>query len=129
MFGRWFYLWCFLVCFILVVAILHYGHVESGALHSFDSSRWVHFLIYAAVVVLPVGVWHRGAPQVFLSIAPLFIAISMDCLASDPMFAAVRPQTIPAEIFGVAAGILLGLNLRVMRKARDPIKAQKGPAL
>lgn len=123
MFGRWFYLWCILVFLILVVPILHYGHVESGALHPIDSSRWIHFLIYAAAVALPVGVWPRG-PQMFLSMVPIFVAIAIDCSASDPILAAIRPQMIPAEMFGVGAGILFGLNLRVMRKARDPLRAE-----
>lgn len=117
MFSRWFYLWCILVCVILIDSLFHYVHIGTGWVHLFRSSRWIYFLIYAAVVAVPVGIRQRGSGTL-LSLAPIFAAIALDSLASDPLFVAVRPQIIPAELFGVAAGILLGLNLRVMRKAQ-----------
>lgn len=122
MFGRWLYLWCVLVCVILVIPMLHLVHLESGILYSFDSSRWVHFLIYAVAVAVPVGVWHRGLP-IYLTLASILLSIAMDSLASDPLLRAVRSQMIPAELFGAGAGILLGLNLRIMHKAQDPLNA------
>lgn len=122
MYGRWFYLWCILACLIVVIPMLHYAHVESGNLFPFDSSRWIHFLIYAAAVAVPIGLWERGL-EIYLSLAPVVVAIAIDSLASGPLLRAVRPQMIPAELFGIAAGILLGLNLRLMRKAQDPLKA------
>ena len=122
MFGRWFYLWCFSACAILLISILHNASIGSRQLHLLDSNRWPHFLIYAAVVAMPVGLWQRGS-RIVLSLAPVLVSIALDFLASHPLFAAVRTQIISAELFGMAAGILLGLNLRVMRKAQDSLKS------
>jgi hypothetical protein len=49
-------------------------------------------------------------------VAPM-MSIILESLQAGVPISTLRMQTIPADLFGVAAGILLGLNIRTMRNA------------
>jgi hypothetical protein len=84
----------------------------------FDSSRWVHFLAYAAVSAIPVAAWRRRN-TVLLSLGGPVLGMILEAL--QPFISGFhgRPQNILADLFGVGAGILLGLNLRMMRNSAN----------
>lgn len=95
-------------------AILPSGSWIYRDIVAFDSSRWVHFLAYALTVAIPVAVWRRRASVLF-SLIPAFMNISLEYLQWHVHGPLVRPRNLSADLFGVAAGILLGLNIRTMR--------------
>ena len=112
--NRIFYLWLLLITGIFLIAVFH----DSSRMHSaaafYDSNRWFHFLAYASVVAIPVTVSRRGTSLLFTFI-PVIVCIAIESSQSSSSWTMVHTQMIPADLFGVAAGILLGLNLRTMR--------------
>jgi hypothetical protein len=81
-----------------------------------DSSRWVHFLVYAAVVALPMAAWQRRR-NIVLSFAAPIMSIALEASLGGIPLPQLRMQTLPADLFGISAGVLLGLNFRMMRRS------------
>jgi hypothetical protein len=79
-------------------------------------NSWAHFLAFAAVATIPVAAWRQRTNQL-LSLIFIFVGIAIELMPSFVPGAFVRPQNAPADLFGVGAGILLGLNLRMLRTA------------
>jgi hypothetical protein len=113
--NRLFYLWCVLAVGIVFVAVLPSSYSAYIILAEWDSNRWVHFLAYAAVAAVPVAAWNRRM-QILLSFIPLVICVALELIHSILPGTIVRSQNVPADLFGIAAGILFGLNLRVAGK-------------
>lgn len=114
--NRFLYPWCMLICSIFLSSSLQSTQSAYQFIAPYDSSRWVHFLVYAAVVAFPVGTWRRRK-SIMLSFVPPIMSIVLELLQAGVPIPTLRTQTIPADLFGVAAGILLGLNIRTMRNA------------
>jgi len=108
------YLWCVLTGGVLLMSILPGSISSYQAVAVYNSNRWVHFLVYATVVAIPVASWRRRSGVLFaLSLA--ILAIILESLQTTIPGPIVRPQNVLADLFGVGAGILLGLNIRTMR--------------
>jgi putative effector of murein hydrolase len=118
--NRFLFPWCMLVCALFLSSSLHSARSAYEYIAPYDSSRWIHFLVYAVVVALPVGTWHRRE-SVFLSFVPPILSIVLEALQAGFPLSLLRTQTIPADLFGLAAGILLGLNIRTIRNAARPL--------
>ena len=118
--NRFLYPWCLLICTIFLSSSLQSTRSAYGYIAPYDSSRWIHFLVYAAVVALPVGTWQRRE-SVFLSFVPPILSIVLEALQAGFPLSLLRTQTVPADLFGIAAGILLGLNIRTIRNAARPL--------
>jgi hypothetical protein len=110
--------WCVLTGIVLVVAAMPSGSAIYQGIVSLDSSRWVHFLAYAVVSAIPVAAWRRRS-AVLLSLCGVAIGMLLEGL--QPLISGFhgRPLNLLADVFGVGAGILLGLNLRMMRTSPD----------
>jgi len=113
--GRLFYLWCVLVGGILLVSILPAGSWIYRSIAGFDSNRWVHFLAYALAASIPVAAWKRRK-NILLSLIPVLMSTALEAVQAAISEPIVRTQNVPADLFGIAAGILLGLNIRTMHK-------------
>jgi hypothetical protein len=72
------------------------------------------------VVALPVGTWQRRE-SIFLSFVPPILSIVLEALQAGFPLSLLRTQTVPADLFGIAAGMLLGLNIRTIRNAARPL--------
>jgi hypothetical protein len=79
---------------------------------AYDSSHWIHFVIYALVAVIPVVAWRKRANIMFSLAMPVLGATSELLQALIPGIVG-RSQYGIADLFGVAAGILLGANIRM----------------
>ena len=112
------YLWCVLAGAVLVVAAMPGG----SWLYQRDGLpewiRWVHFLAYAAVSAIPVAAWRRKT-TVLLSFGALALGMILEGIQPLILGFHGRPQNLLADLFGIGAGILLGLNLRVMRHSAN----------
>jgi hypothetical protein len=117
--NRLFYLWCTLAGGIALVAILNGNSLIYQSIAEYDSNRWIHFLTYASLVAIPFAVWKHKWSLLFSFIPPI-LGIMLESLQSHVPSATVHAQNIPADLFGVAAGILLGLNLRAMHSPAKP---------
>jgi hypothetical protein len=119
--GRFLYIWCLLIWAILLVSSLQHARSVYQYIAPLDLSRWIHFLAYAAVVALPIAAWVRKKSILLSFIAPI-LSIAIEATQAGIPLPALRMQTIPADLFGIGAGILLGLNIRMMhRSTRQPI--------
>ena len=118
--NRFLYPWCLLICAIFLSSSLQSIRSAYQYIAPYDSSRWVHFLVYALVVALPVGTWRRRE-SILLSFLPPILSIVLEALQAGFPLSLLRTQTVPADLFGIAAGILLGLNIRTIRNAARPL--------
>jgi len=119
--GRLFYLWCVFIGGILLVSILPASSWIYRSIAGFDSNRWVHFLAYALAASIPVAAWKRRK-NILLSLIPVLMSTALEAVQAAISEPIVRTQNVPADLFGIAAGILLGLNIRTMRKtAKSPV--------
>jgi hypothetical protein len=118
--NRLLYLWCLVIGGIISVSILHSSRPLYQHLAIYGSNRWVHFVAYALILTIPIGVWQRKS-SMFFSFIPAFIGITLELFRAGYPWSAEIAQTIPADLFGVAAGILLGLNIRTMRHSSKPL--------
>jgi hypothetical protein len=113
---RHLYFWSMLVCGIALIAILPDASWIYSSIAAYDSSRWAHFLEYAIVTAIPVGAWGRRS-RVMISFIPIFLCIALEALHIHFSAPGLRSSNISADLFGVAAGILLGMNIRVIRSS------------
>jgi putative effector of murein hydrolase len=121
--NKFLYPWCLLICALFLSSSLQSARSAYEYIAPYDASRWIHFLVYAVVVALPVGTWHRRE-SIFLSFVPPILSIVFEALQAGFPLSLLRTQTIPADLFGIAAGILLGLNIRMIRNAERPLKTE-----
>lgn len=112
---RFFFLWCVLVIVMFFPARLPNNSVFHG-LSEYASSRWVHFLAYALLATIPVAAW-KPRVAVIASFLPAVISVLFQILHAQVSATLLAPQNLAADLFGSAAGILLGLNLRMIRNA------------
>jgi hypothetical protein len=52
---------------------------------------------------------------------PALVSIALELWQSHMPGPMVRTQNVPANLFGIAAGVLLGLNIRMMRNSEKSI--------
>jgi len=118
-----FYPWCVLVAGILTISILPAGSWIYQFIAGYYSDRWVHFVAYASAATVPVAVG-RYRKKILLSFVPVAVSIVFEAFRAGTLGPHMRTQNVPADLFGLAAGILLGLNIRVMRnsaKSKDNV--------
>lgn len=118
--NRFLFLWCALIGGIIFVAILPGNNWIYKLIADYDSSRWLHFLAYGAVVAVPFATSKYKRGFLFAFIPPI-VCIALESSHANVPGAAVRSQNIPADLFGIAAGVLLGLDLRVLSNSEKPL--------
>lgn len=122
------YLWCVLIGGIFFMSILPGNSSIYQVVATHGLNRWVHFLAYGAVASIPVAAWRRRGTILF----SLFIVMLGTVLESLQAFVpglTARTRILLADLFGVAAGILLGLNVRVMfNSAKSPDNLDPAPS-
>jgi hypothetical protein len=114
--ARFVYLWCLLICANVLLAVLPSGSWLYQILSPYDSNRWVHFLAFSVVAAIPVAAWKRRT-SVMTSVFTAVLCIAFNFLLPHLYLSHDRPDDAFAELFGVAAGILLGANLRIMHSS------------
>ncbi len=99
--------WALLVAGALIASV--FGNV---LFVSFSANRWVHFLVYAAVTSIPCAIVRTKTTLVFS------LGIVGCCAIGGIAMAVlnwngVRAESTISDLFGIAAGALLGVNLRL----------------
>ena len=105
------YIWCVLAGGILLYSLLPRSSWIYHIIAIYDSNRWVHFVVYSAVAALPVAVCRRR-PKLILALLIAAVCIALELVQVYISRPIVRPQNVAADLFGLAAGILLGSNIR-----------------
>ena len=113
------YLWCTLMGGLVFISILPESGWMCQIVGGHDLNRWVHFLAYGTMVAVPFIVW-RSRTDIWLPLILVATGIALEFLQRLIPGSNVQVQNALADLFGVAAGILLGLNLRAMRASPRP---------
>jgi len=88
----------------------------------YDSNRWIHFLTYAALIAIPFATWRRTL-NIILSFFPALLSVSFEASHFLHSEGLGRSRNLAADLFGIAAGVLLGLNIRLMRNSVKSIES------
>ena len=118
--NRLFYLWCVLTGGVILISVLPGSSSIDHFLAAYDSNRWAHFLAYVSVATIPVAAW-KSRTSILFSLIPALVSIALELWQSHMPGPMVRTQNVPADLFGIAAGVLLGLNIRMMRNSEKSI--------
>lgn len=110
------FLWCVLACGVLLMSTPSAANWIDQFIGNNNLNSWVHFLAFAAVATIPVAAWMHRTNQL-LSLVFVLVGIAIELTPAFIPGAVIRPQNAPADLFGGGAGILLGLNLRMMRNS------------
>jgi 4-amino-4-deoxy-L-arabinose transferase-like glycosyltransferase len=106
--------WLTLICSILVVTNLPGRSWLYQVMFPYNYNRWLHFIAYATIAAIPVVAWRRWS-IVLASVVAALLVVALGSLQTFLPNHMDRPQPALPDLFGIAAGILLGLNLRMMR--------------
>lgn len=107
------FLWCVLIAGVLLLSTPSAARWIDYRLGVNNLNSWAHFLAYAAVSTIPVAAWRQRTNQLICLVVVL-IGIAFELTPTFVPGAVNRSQNAIAELFGVGAGILLGLNLRML---------------
>jgi hypothetical protein len=83
------------------------------AIAPYCTNQWTHFLVYAALATIPCAACRvrRGILCCFLVVGLSVVCGVLHGITAGP---AGISENILSDFFGIAAGVLLGMNLRVM---------------
>jgi hypothetical protein len=109
-------LWLRCVWALLVAGALLISFLGNVLFTSSPANRWLHFLVYAAVTSIPCAVW-RGKGAVVFSLAIVACCVMSGAAIAIGNWHGVRAESSVSDFFGIAAGVLLGMNLRLSRNA------------
>jgi len=118
------YLWCVVTGGVVLMSISPGSNWMCQLVGNDDWNRWIHFFACLTVVVIPFAVW-RSKTVVLLPLMIVMVGIMLEFAQTLVPGSHVQPQNALADLFGVGAGSLLGLNLRMMRtsaKGRQQVR-------
>ena len=105
--------WAVLAVGALVISILGDGN---ALIPSQPINRWLHFLVCAAATAIPCAAWRTKKAVVF-SLAIVACSVMGGIALAIGSWSVLRAESVVSDLFGIAAGVLLGVNLRLSRKA------------
>lgn len=114
------FLWCVLSCGVLLMSTPFAADWIDHFIGVNNVNSWLHFGAFAFVAAIPVAAWRQRTNQL-LSLVFVLVGIAIELMPAFIPGTIVRPQNAPADLFGVGAGILLGLNLRMLRNSATSI--------
>jgi hypothetical protein len=119
--------WCSLLGAALILSNLPAEGWPFEWITHYASNHWFHFLLYTAIVAIPVTMW-KTKYRFMLSLVAVLLVIALGSLQTFIPGHRDRSQNAMPDLFGVAAGVLLGLNLRMIRDP-NPLAASANPPL
>jgi hypothetical protein len=112
-------LWSLLVGTIVLVSLLPHLGIHINPLDAHFNGHWVHFLAYAAASFLPLLAWRRNT-GVAIDMGMVVLGTGLEILRAGLEGRSPDIQYIVINALGIAAGILLGLNILTLRSRRSP---------
>lgn len=112
--------WGLLAATIAFLSLLPHPGIPTTPMRAYLNSYWVHFLVYLAVSLLPVLAWPRKK-GLMISLGVAVISVGLEILRGLSIYRLVQVEDIVVNLFGVAAGILLGMNILTLRSRMSQI--------
>lgn len=111
-------IWGALAVGVLVVSVLPSATSFDPFSAAYWTDKWTHFLAYALVTSIPCTASRTKRSVLFCLAVVAFCALCelLSTMAGRP---AHGPENVVSDFFGIAAGILLGLNLRYSRSSGE----------
>jgi hypothetical protein len=88
--------------------------IHSNILDAYFNGHWVHFLAYGVVSFLPMLAWRRNT-GVAIAMGMAVLGTGLEILSAILDARSPDIQYIVINALGIAAGILLGLNILTLR--------------
>lgn len=110
------YAWCAATSGLVLISVFPGSSWMCEIFGSSDQNRWIHFLSFGTVVAISFVVLRRRT-GILTSLAIVATGIAVEFLQKFIPGSNIQGQNILADLFGAAGGILLGLNLRAMRRS------------
>lgn len=111
-------LWLRCLWALLVAGALFISFLGNVLFTSPPANRWLHFLVYAAVTAIPCALW-RTKGAVAFSLAIVGCCVMSGAAIAIWSWYGVRAESTISDLFGIAAGVLLGANLRLAWNASE----------
>lgn len=105
-------MWCVLAGGILLMSVLPGRNWFYQILAPYYANDWARFFVYAAAASIPCVAWHKKR-RVLYCLAIISFGVVFEFLRATAGLGG-QPDVVFSDLFGIAAGILFGLNLRLM---------------
>jgi hypothetical protein len=122
-----FRIWLLIVASVFLFEVVPGRNWIYDSVAIFDKSRWLHFLVYMGLVAIPFASW-RNKTNLLLSLIPPFLTYALEYVQSSFYGPHIRYRNLSADLFGIAAGVLLGLNLRSLHSSRSSPDRERSAA-
>ncbi len=106
--------WYTLIGAILLASLWPRLGVHGSPLGEFIGHGWAHFLIYVAAAAIALLAW-RSRTGLTLSFGLAILSIGLQLLRGIIAGYAADIRALVINLLGVAAGILLGLNILILK--------------
>jgi hypothetical protein len=115
--------WWLLSGTIVCVSLVPHSKFPSNPLWGYFNWYWAHFLVYVAVSILPLLAW-RPRTGFLIALGGGALSAGLEIFRGLVWEGSVRFEDIAINMLGVAAGILLGLNILTLRSRTDTINGR-----
>jgi UDP-GlcNAc:undecaprenyl-phosphate GlcNAc-1-phosphate transferase len=116
--------WYVLTGGIAIVSVLPDASLHDPALGPYINNNWIHFVAYATVAALPMVAW-RVRTGLALSLGMATLSVGLQVLRGLFSGRITNFQGTTINLLGIAAGVLLGLNILTLRSSRESIDGFK----
>jgi len=102
--------WCVLIAAIAVASLFSGEIMHKPPLNAYIDSGWAHFFAYMAAAALPLLAWKRRT-GIAISLGVAILSVVFQILRGLVAGRVFDFDATVINLFGIAAGILLGFNL------------------
>lgn len=102
--------WCVLIATIALAALFSGDVMHKPPLNAYIDSGWAHFFAYMAAAALPLLAWRRRT-GLAISLGVAILSVLFQVLRGLMAGRVVDFDATVINLFGIAAGILLGFNI------------------
>jgi UDP-GlcNAc:undecaprenyl-phosphate/decaprenyl-phosphate GlcNAc-1-phosphate transferase len=110
--------WFVLTAAIAIASLLPGANLHDPALSAYINGNWIHFIVYAAAAALPMLAW-RFRTGLALSFGISILSVGLQVLRAIVSGRITDHQGTIINLLGIAAGVLLGLNIITLGSSRE----------
>lgn len=107
-------LWCLLIGIVALMSLLPRIDAYASPLENYIDRGWIHFLVYTVAAALCILAWKQRT-ALLLVFGMFFLSITLQFMHGQMLGKPADYFGIVVNLLGIAAGILLGQNIAVLR--------------